>query len=82
MTFEVCWWEVGFIEDSNDDLDRFSNVVLVHSNLYEIRYVKLVSWKEDFEGRLYFSGFISMEVLNEEEFDVSKHAGECEDEEW
>ena len=43
--------------------------------------MKLASWKEDFEGRLDSPGIISMEVSNEEECDISKHADECEDEE-
>ena len=67
------------IEDSKDGLDRFPNVVLVDSNLYETRCIKLVSWKEYFEGRSDSSGIVSVEVSNEEEWDVTKHADECED---
>jgi len=55
------------IEDSNDDLERFPNVVLVDSNLDETRCAKLLSWKEDFEGRLDSSGTTSLEVLDDEE---------------
>ena len=68
------------IKDSNDDLDSFSNVVLVDSNLDEIRRIELESWIEDFEGRSYSSGIISIEVSNEEQCDVSKHTGRCKDE--
>ena len=54
-------------------------MVLVDSSLDEIRFMKLESWKEYFEGRLHSSGINSLEVLNEEEFYVTKHADECED---
>ena len=59
------------IEDSNDDLDRFSNAVLVDSNLDKIRFVKLVSWTKYSEESLDSSGIMSIDVSNEEE---------CEDE--
>ena len=65
---------------SNDDLDRFPNVVLVDSNLYEVKSMKLTSWKEYFEGRLDSSGIDSVEVSNEEECEMSKYAVEHEDE--
>ena len=68
------WWiltlelqEDGLIEDSKDDLEHFPNVVLVVSNLDEERCVKLLSWKEDLEGRLHFLPVASVEVSNEEE---------------
>ena len=66
------------IEDSNDYLKEFTNVVLVDSSLDEIRCVKLTYWKEDFEGRLDSSGIVSVEVSNEEECDVTKHVDGCE----
>ena len=53
--------------------------VLIDSNLDEVRCMNLVSWKEYFERRLDSSGIRLMEVSSEEEYDVSKHAGECED---
>ena len=65
---------------SNDDLDRFLNVILVGSNLDKIRSMTLEYWKTDFEWRLDSSGIISSEVSYEEECDISKHAVECEDE--
>ena len=43
--------------------------------------MKLASWKEVFERRLDSLGIISAQVSNEEECDVSKHAGNYEDEE-
>ena len=61
-------------------MDRFPNVFLVDSNLDKIRCVKLTSYEDDFEGRLDSSGIILMEVSNEKECDVSKHAGGYEDE--
>ena len=42
--------------------------------------MKLESWKEDFEGRLNSPWISSLEVLNEEECDATKHADICEDE--
>ena len=42
--------------------------------------MKLLSWKEYFEGRLNSSGISSLEVLNEEGCDVTKKSDECEDE--
>ena len=42
--------------------------------------MKLASWKEDFEGRSDSSGISFMEVSNEEECGISKHAVECKDE--
>ena len=41
--------------------------------------MKLVSWKEDFEGRLDSSGISFLEVSNEEECVASKHADDYED---
>ena len=73
--------EEELIEDSNDDLDRFQNVILVESNLDEIRCIKLEYWKEDLEGRFDSSGIIHMEVSDKEEFGISKHVVACEDEE-
>ena len=70
LDFEARREEDGLIEDSNDDLEIFPNVVLVNSNLDEIRCMKLEPWKEDFEGRLDYSGIISTEVSNEKECDV------------
>ena len=55
LTFEVCWEEDGLIEYLNDDLDRFPNMVLVYSNLDEIRWVKFWEWIEDLGYRLGFS---------------------------
>ena len=56
------WWistlesqEDGLFEDCNDDLERFPNVVLVYSNLDEVRCVRLESWKEYFEGKSHSS---------------------------
>ena len=56
----------GLIAYSNNYLDRFPNVVLFDSNLDETICMKLASWKENFEGRLYSSGISSMEVSDEE----------------
>lgn len=79
LTFEAHWLEYdGLIEDSNDDLERFPNVVLVDSNLDEKRHMKLACWKEDFEGRLDSSEIRFLKVWDEEESGISKHAGECE----
>ena len=61
VTLEICWEKDGLIADSNDDLDRFLNVVLVDSNLYETRYVKLASWKSDFKCGSGSSGVDSIE---------------------
>ena len=62
-------WIIGrwVVEDSKDDLEMFPNMVLVDSNVDETRCIKLASWKEDFEIRLYSSGISSVEVSNEEE---------------
>ena len=59
----------------------FLSIVLVDSNLDEIRCMKLASWKRYFEGRLDSSGIGSIEVLNEKECGISKHAIEYEDDE-
>ena len=48
-------------EEEFKDLDMFRNVVLVDLNLDEIRCMKLASWKEEFEERL-FSSFILEET--------------------
>ena len=69
------------INDSNCNLDRFPNVVLIDSNLDEIICTKLAYWKEDFEGRLDSSGNSSLEVSDEEECCIQKHVVEYEDEE-
>ena len=42
-TLESCLEEDGLSADSNDDLDRFPNVILVDSNLDKIRCMKLES---------------------------------------
>ena len=60
----------------------FPNIFFVASNFDEIRCMKLTSLKECFEGSLDSSGIISVEISNEEEFDVLKHESECEDEEF
>ena len=67
LTFEAFREEDGLTEDSNDDLDRFSNKVLVDSNLDEIRCMELESWKEYFEVRLVSSVISSIEVSDKEE---------------
>ena len=75
LTFEACWEKDGLIEDYNDDLDMFPNVVLADSNLDEIRRMKLTSWKEDFEGRLYSIGISHMEVSIEETDTMDENLG-------
>ena len=42
-------WLRNLEEEECEDLDRFPNVVLVDSNLDEIRCMKLESWKECFK---------------------------------
>ena len=80
MHLESCSEEHGLVEESNDYLARFPNVILVDLNLDEITCIKLASYKEDFEGRLDSSRISSIGVSNEKEYDISKYAVECEDE--
>ena len=68
------------IEDSNDHLEKFPNLVLIDSNFDETTSIKLTCWKEDFERRLHYSGVTSVEVSNEEECDITKHTDELKDE--
>ena len=60
LTFETSWKEDRLIADSNPDLERFLNAVIVDSNLDEIRCMKLECWKEDFERWLVYSRISSM----------------------
>ena len=52
-------------------------MVLVDLNLDGIRCVKLASLKVDFECRLGSSSISSMEVVDEEVCDISRHESEC-----
>ena len=54
-------------------------MVLDDSDLDGVRYMKKSSSKEYFEVRLDSSGISSLEVLNEEECDVTKNSDEFED---
>ena len=74
--WKVGWWistfelrQDGLIEDSNDDLKRFPNVVLIDSSFDEARCLRLESWTECFEGKLDYSKVSSLEVLYYKEYE-------------
>ena len=79
MVNEVWFKEFLFsadeMVDSIEDLNRCLNVVLINSNLDEIRCAKLLHWNVDLECRSGFSITDSRKGSDEEGCGYFKHAG-------